>query len=226
MDSCVGDLPEVNKTPIVPAVNNNAAKWQAIVKAKREEIIAAKRARLPDSDSLNPELVPGQSHTVQIIDQGWFLKAFRAAQFECQDLVDLLVRENALNVEQERAFRLIANHANCKKPERLQMYLGGMGGTGKSQVLRTIAKFFELRNESHRFVVVAPTGTAASLLDGSTYHSVFGINGFVDGGYRNLRNDSATQARLSGVDYVFMDETSLLCCRDLYRISVSACRAL
>lgn len=105
------------------------------------------------------------------------------------------------------------------------MYLGGMGGTGKSQVLKMLDIFFALRHETHRFIVVAPTGTAASLLDGSTYHSVFGINAYIDGVYHNLHNDAATHARPAGVDYVFIDETSLLGCRDLYKISVSACRA-
>ena len=56
------------------------------------------------------------------------------------------------------------------------MYIGGMGGTGKSQVLKALKCFFELRKESHRFVVVAPTGNAAALLAGSTYHYLFGIN--------------------------------------------------
>ncbi|EEB97111.1 hypothetical protein MPER_03631, partial [Moniliophthora perniciosa FA553] len=36
-----------------------------------------------------------------------------------------------LNEEQERAFRIIANHAASKTPEQLKMYIGGMGGTEK-----------------------------------------------------------------------------------------------
>ena len=51
-----------------------------------------------------------------------------------------------------------------------------MGGTGKSQVLKALSYFFETRNESHRFTIVAPTGSAAALLGGSTYHYLFGIN--------------------------------------------------
>jgi hypothetical protein len=56
------------------------------------------------------------------------------------------------------------------------MYLAGMGGTGKTQVLKVLTHFFAQRKEAHRFIVVAPTGTAAALLGGSTYHSMFGIN--------------------------------------------------
>ena len=56
------------------------------------------------------------------------------------------------------------------------MYLGGMGGTGRSQVIKALSYFFKGRKEAHRFIIVAPTGTAAALLGGSTYHSMFGIN--------------------------------------------------
>ncbi|KZP15574.1 hypothetical protein FIBSPDRAFT_750097, partial [Athelia psychrophila] len=168
----------------------------------------------------------GSTNKVRIVDQEWLQHSFRAADLDVQNMTDELVIEHRLNPEQERAFRTIANHASCKNPERLQMYLGGMGGTGKSEVLKALAKFFERRHESHLFLVVAPTGSAASLLNGTTYHSTFGISDFNDGDRANLRNDAATKARLMGVDYVFVDETSMLSCRDLYLISESACRAL
>ena len=83
----------------------------------------------------------------------------------------------SLNAEQERAFRIVANHAMSSEPDQLRMYLGSMGGTGKSQVIKSLAHFFASRNEAHRFVVVAPTGTAAAILRGATYHSMFGIHG-------------------------------------------------
>jgi putative protein kinase ArgK-like GTPase of G3E family len=71
---------------------------------------------------------------------------------------------------------IIANHAISTNPEHLRMYLGGMGGTGKTQVIKALSSFFESRKEAHRFIIIAPTGTAAALLGGSTYHSMFGIN--------------------------------------------------
>jgi len=36
------------------------------------------------------------------------------------------------------------------------MYVGGMAGTGKSQVIKALMNFFKSRNESHRFVVLHP----------------------------------------------------------------------
>ena len=46
------------------------------------------------------------------------------------------------------------------------------------KVLAALSIFFALQKEAHQFVVVAPTGSAAALLGGSTYHSMFGINDF------------------------------------------------
>jgi hypothetical protein len=51
-----------------------------------------------------------------------------------------------------------------------------MGGTGKSQVIKALKRFFEKMNESHRFVILGPTGTSAALLGGSTYHSFLGVH--------------------------------------------------
>jgi len=132
--------------------------------------------------------------------------------------------EFKLNKEQLRAFRLIANHSSCVAAEQLKMHLGGMGGTGKSQVIRALISMFDKKQESHHFVVLAPTGTAAALLNGSTYHSMLGVR---SRGKRNedsfeksmttLVNDA--RSRLAGVDYIFIDEISMIACHELYAIS-------
>ena len=55
----------------------------------------------------------------------------------------------SLNQEQDRAFHIVANHACCPDSDQLKMNIGRMSGTGKTQVLRALVKFFEKRNESH-----------------------------------------------------------------------------
>ena len=54
--------------------------------------------------------------------------------------------------------------------------IGSMETTGKSQVLKALMRFFETRNESHQFVVIAPMGSTAALLRRSMYYSIFGVN--------------------------------------------------
>jgi hypothetical protein len=103
--------------------------------------------------------------------------------------------------------------------------LGGMGGTGKSQVIKALIQLFRERNESHHFIILAPTGTAAALLGGSTYHSFLGICASNSGiRHENLSIVQIT-GRLEGVDYIFLDEVSMLGCLDMYRISSQLAKA-
>ncbi|KAJ7109035.1 hypothetical protein C8R43DRAFT_905008, partial [Mycena crocata] len=143
------------------------------------------------------------------------------------DIISEVIMKWELNEEQTRAFRIIADHASSAQTTPLKMYLGGMGGTGKSQVLKAIAMFFSKRNEDYRYLMLGPTGSVAALLNGSTYHSVFKLaresksknHDDVDG----IRNEGSTFAavneRLQGVDYIFIDEISMVSCNDLQSIA-------
>ena len=164
--------------------------------------------------SLNNEHVP---NVVRVVDKTYLDKKFRKSG--ASELVDSTVKAYSLNEEQDRAFRIIANHAISDYPEHLRMYLGGMGGTGKTQVIKALTNFFIRRKEAHRFIVVAPTGTAAALLGGSTYHSMFGINDRT-----GTSRIGHIKAKLEGVEYVFFDEVSMLSARDLYRINLQLAR--
>src|SRR5258705_8929614 len=93
--------------------------------------------------------------------------------------------------------------------------VGGMGGTGKSQVIKAIMSFFDKCKENHHFLVVAPTGATTALQNGSTYHSVLGIN---DGEFISAKSLAQIRAKLDGVDYIFLDEVSMLSCHDMYKI--------
>ena len=155
---------------------------------------------------------PCDPNVVRVVDKSYLDKNFQAGK--ASDLIDATVQDYSLNEEQERAFRIIANHAVCQNHEQLCMYIGGMGGTGKSQVIKALSHFFLLRKEAHRFVIVAPTGTAAALLGGSTYHSMFGINDRM-----SSTKKGHIKEKLSGVEYVFFDEVSMLSARDMYRIN-------
>ena len=108
-------------------------------------------------------------------------------------MIEDVVEKSELTSEQERAFRIIANHAVAPRSKQLIMYIGGMGGTGKSQAIKALMDLFKSRSEPHRFVVLAPTGTAAALLQGSTYHSFLGVP--IDG-QTALRNETTNNAQV------------------------------
>jgi hypothetical protein len=77
-------------------------------------------------------------------------------------------------------------------------------------------------------MILAPTGSAAALLNGSTYHSILKINITRDKRAIAGNEHSAmafVKARLDGVDYIFLDEVSMLSCHDLYKISAQIAKA-
>ena len=86
-------------------------------------------------------------------------------------------------------------------------------------MIKALTAFFERWNESHCIVITAPTGTAAALV--GAYHSVLGIN---DKCHLNT-SMAKVRSRLDGVDYIFLDEISILSCHDLYKISVQLAKA-
>jgi hypothetical protein len=113
------------------------------------------------------------------------------------------------------------------------MYMGGMGGTGKSQVINTMIDFFSLWKESYRFIVLGPTGSVAAMLNGSTYHSVFRVprdkksksHDDIDGIKNEGVSLAAVNEHLQGFDYVFLDGISMVSCTDLQLIATQAAKA-
>lgn len=72
-------------------------------------------------------------------------------------------------------------------------------------------------------MILAPTGSTAALLNGSTYHSALGVNDWTDAA--NAKNIVKVHSRLEGVEYIFLDEVSMLSCHDLFKISAQLARA-
>ena len=200
--------------------------WSNIVKNRCVSIFKDKFASYVPSIRGNSsswgEPKPGEP-VVRLLTAEYFRKDFKAQKRETNTLIEAMVSRFSLNSEQERAFRIIANHVSAPVTEQLKMYLGGMGGTGKSQVIKALIYFFGQRKEDHRFTVLAPTGTAAALLNGSTYHKALGIYRKSDVGQDFSRSDSTilneVRARFQGVEYIFIDELSMIACHELYSIS-------
>jgi len=131
------------------------------------------------------------------------------------ELIDPISKQFTLNEDQDRAFKLVANHVALGDREQFLMYLGGMAGTGKSQVIKALTFFFKEIGQEGCLLLLAPTGSAASQINGHTYHSALGI-------IRDSRKDSASsavQANLTHVRYVFVDEVSMISCDNLRKIA-------
>jgi len=223
LDPCQDGLPDVGcLDPMEPEIKQSGKLWRAVVLAKKQEILQEKSLHMPTGPRSKENGGNFKPDVVEVVNKEYIDKMFNVTSPADEDVIKNTITYYLLNSEQERAFRIISNHATIKNPKQLCMYLGGMGGTGKSQVIKAIMNFFDKCKENHRFLVVAPTGAAAALLNGSTYHSVLGIN---DGEFISAKSLAQIRAKLDGVDYIFLDEVSMLSCHDMYKISSQCAKA-
>ena len=226
LDDCPDGPIDINTTPLQIDNNQTASQWKSVVQSRRQELLDERNQHVfQETKSHYKTYADHSENNVMIIDQSYFMINFRAQNQQAQKMIDATVQKFELNKEQERAFRIIANHSSCSNVEQLKMYIAGMAGTGKSQVLKAVVDLFKLANESHRYIVLGPTGTSAALQNGSTYHYFLGINP------NTSRKNEATsiaqlKARLEGVNYIFIDEVSMLSCHDLYKISAKLAKAM
>jgi hypothetical protein len=206
--------------------------WNNIIKDQRSELTTNKMADMPPPDELAKRLA-SEFDRVTILPPAYFQPKSAQDAAECARIKNDISVRSKLNVEQARAFRIVTDHASHRQRQPLRMYLGGMGGTGKSAVFKAIIQFFKERKEEYRFLVLGPTGSTAALLNGSTYHSVFRIPRDATGrnqddvdGIRNESNSlAAVNERLQGVDYILLDEISMVSCNDLQAIATQAAKA-
>ncbi|PPQ80410.1 hypothetical protein CVT26_004432 [Gymnopilus dilepis] len=124
-------------------------------------------------------------------------------------IVEDIVRDMNLmtNNEQLQAFLTVANHLAEDEPHQLLMFVCGVGGTGKSHVIKAIIKLFEDTNKRRNLLLGAPTGSAALLIGGSTLHSLILET---TGGASHTKNLALLTSIWKDVKYLIIDEVSML----------------
>ena len=209
-----------NDEPFTPQSALQASSWKTIIQTEKQHIINQKYsgAIINVSHIVPPSFKP---NIVEVVDKSYLEQKYHTTEHNVS--INQLCDDFSLNKQQ--AFKIVANHVVIPYSEPLKMYIGGMGGTGKSHVLEAISSFFNIKKESYRFITVAPTGTAAALISGSTYHSVFGINE-MSNEVQTTKTLVQVHTRLQGVDYVFMDEVSMLSAHDMFKISAQLCKVM
>ena len=99
------------------------------------------------------------------------------------------------------------------------MYLGGPGGTGKSRVISALTDYFSLNGESRRLRLASFTGIASKNINGTTLHTALALNQHRK---KNMSGNAKTRTDLitmwAGVDYLFIDEVSMIGCILLLQI--------
>lgn len=96
---------------------------------------------------------------------------------------------------------------------QLLMCVPGCGGTGKSQLIRAITKYFEVAKRLKMLRKLAPTSIAAAEIDGLTIHSFLGesYKGPKKQRTRTLKpGDSKLETQWRHVKYLIIDEMSMV----------------
>ena len=138
-----------------------------------------------------------------------------------QVIVDDTIRKYSLNKKQRKAFELsienVIKRYKKEETEQLIAYIGGPGGTGKSQVIKAIVDFHKKIKVKHTLKLTAPTGTAAKNIGGSTCHTLFG--------YSSTGKNAKIERRFKNVETIITDEVSMIGCRALNKISKKLTKA-
>lgn len=220
-------------TEVVDGKEKTPSEWKSLLASRKEEVLQARQdeRKTASNDRGENKEHDGKTHVprsvmnkVKIVDKEYLTEKFECRDDTTRDHIDNTVHNFHLNTEQERAFRIVANHAVTETEDQLLMYLGGMAGTGKSQVIKALMHFFTVRKETYRFMTMAPTGSAAALISGSTYHSILGINEFKPGD--SVSSLTKVRTKLDKTDLILLDEISMVDCESLYNISAQLCLAM
>ncbi|KJZ69214.1 hypothetical protein HIM_11393 [Hirsutella minnesotensis 3608] len=111
-------------------------------------------------------------------------------------------------------------HFQAQNPAQILLHVDGGGGTGKSFLIKVLSSHLQaaaLPNPSP-ICRVAPTGVASNQIQGSTIHSLLRLP--VSGAFTDLSpaDAAALQSRLRHVQYLVIDEKSMLGLEQLARV--------
>ena len=167
---------------------------------------------IEDSIPSPEELLSMQSHN----DVGFSVEASNIR--DPRDIAREIMDRHQLNRKQRVAFEIaVANvikRENNEQTEQITAYIGGPGGTGKSEIIKAIVAFHEELNAKNKIRMTACTGTAAKNIGGSTVASLFN---FGRKGKKGKRQK--LEKKFEHVNTIIIDEVSMIGCKKLAKIS-------
>ena len=116
---------------------------------------------------------------------------------------------NSFSKMQQLAFNIVQSHFTNNSPEQqpLHLIIIGVAGTGKSYLINALRNLLQ-----NKCQVSATTEKASYNINGVTIHSLLklpvGLKGFNDFAGQTL---CRLQENLNGIDYILIDEYSMLC---------------
>src|SRR5882672_4885210 len=108
---------------------------------------------------------------------------------------------------------MVCVHFFTGDTRQLLMYVGSVGGTGKSHLINTLIRFFRKSGFPEMLLLGAPTGSAAVLISGWTLHALC---------YLTVSDIKSKADELweiwKNIHYLIIDEVFILSARDLSKI--------
>src|SRR6202051_3616748 len=98
------------------------SQWDA-VQEKCQQVLAERNKALPAQSGKQSGKDPNQND-VQIVDRSYLQKNFKAQSELTQKLIEDVIEKFELTSDQERSFRIIANHADRPGSQQLMLYVG------------------------------------------------------------------------------------------------------
>ncbi|MGI9458977.1 MAG: AAA family ATPase, partial [Pirellulales bacterium] len=145
---------------------------------------------------------------------GEFMKRVQTEALTAES-VNIDVDPDQLNAEQRAVYDEVLAHLNSGD-EKLPILkiISGTAGTGKSYLIHCLRRLL-----GSKCLLLAPTGMASCNVRGRTIHSAFKIPTKEDD-YDVLKGDGLDQCQsgLSGVEYIIIDEMSVVGLRQFHKI--------
>ena len=157
------------------------------------------------------------------VDIHFSMVAIQEERDEIEQMRLDIIQAYTLNKKQTKAFQIATENVIKRhfKDETVQLigYIGGPGGTGKSQLIKAIIEFHQRMKVRHTLKLCANTGTAAKHIGGSTTHTLFNFSS-----NKNKNDNQKLQKKFEKVKTIIVDEVSMIGCRQLLKIHTALCK--
>lgn len=123
-----------------------------------------------------------------------------------------LEARDALNPEQRIVYDTVMGHFLARDRSQLLLHVDGSGGTGKSYLINLLSAHLQAATEGRGTPVwrAAPTGVAGNQISGTTLHSLLHLP--INKDFRPLSaiDKAQLQKKLKDIQYLIIDEKSML----------------
>jgi hypothetical protein len=221
ISSTAPGLPENGDVPMLPDRPN--AKWPENIKTQKSDIEKLRLSAInaaeqglmgaaPDTE-VNTQLGLNSSSEDPECPETEVMNEIQGVTLTHDELLASISERFGLNQMQHAAFEIISKNFISRRHDKsltpLRLVLTGPGGTGKTYTVKAVQEVMKAFGAEHSIRFVAPTGSAASLIDGDTIHGALGVKIASKGRGKGHRNLGESKDDFSAIDVYVTNKTKL-----------------